>query len=190
MTQRKPNDVSWESWTERLIQNGHQDGAFDDLDGHGRPIDGLGDVHDDMWWVKAKLRDEDLNYLPPTIAIRAERQEAIDAALSAQTEGEAREIIEHVNTHIRYINSHATAGPPSSVMAIEIGAFIERWRSVQPPPTPSQPASPPLPHRSDGHPTPDAASHRPHQWWRRWRSWRNVMGRSTDRTKRSVPASR
>ncbi len=133
MTERKPTGLSWQSWIERQIHEAQQGGAFDDLDGHGRPIDGLGTVHDEMWWVKAKLRDEDINYLPPTIAIRAEREDAIITALNASTEAEVRAVLDQVNERIRYVNSHATAGPPSSIGTFDPELIVGRWVAIPPP---------------------------------------------------------
>ena len=72
MTERKPTGVSWESWTERQIEQGRRAGLFEGLDGAGRPIEGLDGPHDEEWWVKAKLRREEIAYLPPTIAVRAD----------------------------------------------------------------------------------------------------------------------
>ncbi|MFN3257808.1 MAG: DUF1992 domain-containing protein [Ilumatobacter sp.] len=126
MTERKPDNVSWESWVERQIQDGQRAGAFDALPGHGRPLDGLDSARDELWWVKAKLRDEQISALPPTIAIRAERADAIDAALRAGTDAEARQLLDAVNERIRYLNSHATAGPPSTVVTVDVDVIIER----------------------------------------------------------------
>ena len=145
MTERKPDDVSWESWIERQIQDGLRAGAFDDLDGMGRPIRDLDTVHDDLWWVKKKLRDEDVNFLPPTIAIRAERAKAIETAMRSATEAEVRAHVEDVNARIRYVNSHATAGPPSTVVTIDPEVIVSRWRAASPAPEPDLPEAPPPP---------------------------------------------
>jgi len=163
MTERKPTGLSWESWIDRQIREGQAQGAFDDLSGAGQPNERIGVVHDEMWWIKAKLRDEDINYLPPTIAIRTERADAIDAAMLANTEDAARVLIDDVNARIRYVNSHATAGPPSSVMTIDVETFIERWRAAHP-----------------GHDTADVPPEAPDEtgetvdqrrWWQCWRAW-------------------
>ncbi len=162
MTERKPDHLSWQSWIERQIRDAQRGGAFDDLDGQGRPIEGLDTVHDDLWWVKAKLRDEDINYLPPTIAIRAERANAIDAALRSVTETEARFLIDEVNTRIRYVNSHATSGPPSTVVTIDLNAFIDRWQAERPPEPPT-PTDAPLAAMQ----TEPPGRRRWWHWWRR-----------------------
>lgn len=133
MTERKPPDVSWESWIERQIQTGQSTGAFDDLPGVGRPIDDLDQPHDEFWWVKAKLRRENVAYTPPTIAIRADRDATVAAAIEAPTEAEVRELIARLNERIAYVNSRATVGPPSTVAPLDPETIVERWRTARPP---------------------------------------------------------
>jgi hypothetical protein len=133
VTERKPTGLSWESWTEKQIEQGRRDGLFDGLDGQGKPIEGLDGPHDEDWWVKAKLRREEFDYLPPTIAIRGERDAAVAAALAADAEGEARRLLEQINDRIRYVNSHTVSGPPSTVWVVDIEPMLERWRAAHPP---------------------------------------------------------
>jgi hypothetical protein len=134
MTERKPAGVTWGSWTERQIEEGRRAGLFDGLDGEGRPIDGLDGPHDEEWWVKAKLRREKVDWLPPTIAIRRERDAAIAAALVAADEGEVRRILEEINERIRYVNSHTVSGPPSTVWVVDVDTVLERWVTTRPAP--------------------------------------------------------
>lgn len=128
MTERKPPGLSWESWTERQIEEGRRAGLFDGLDGEGRPIEGLDGPRDEDWWVKAKLRRENFDCLPPTIAIRGERDVAVAAALEAGTEVEVRRLVEEINQRIRYVNSHTVSGPPSTVWVVDLESILERWR--------------------------------------------------------------
>ena len=132
MTERKPTGLSWESWTEKQIEEGRRAGLFDGLDGAGRPIEGLDEPHDEQWWVKAKLRRENVDYLPPTIAIRGERDVAVAAALDAADECEARRIVREINDRIRYVNSHTVSGPPSTVWVVDEESVLERWRAAHP----------------------------------------------------------
>ena len=76
MTERKPPGASWESWVEQKIRAGMEDGAFEKLPGKGKPIPGLTEAHDDDWWVKDKLRRERVSFLPPTLAVRKELDDA------------------------------------------------------------------------------------------------------------------
>src|SRR4029450_12410344 len=45
--------------------------------GAGKPIPDLDKPHDELWWIKRKLRDEELASLPPTIALRKHAEEAM-----------------------------------------------------------------------------------------------------------------
>ena len=132
VTERKPPGASWESWTERQIEEGRRAGLFDGLDGEGKPIAGLDGPRDEEWWVKAKLRREEIDYLPPTIAIRGERDAALAAALDADDEGAARRILEQINERIRYVNSHTVSGPPSTVWVVDVDSVLEQRRLARP----------------------------------------------------------
>ena len=162
MSERKPAGVTWESWTERLIEEGRRAGAFDGLEGTGKPIDGLDGPHDEEWWVKAKLQREQIEALPPTLAIRGERDTAVAAALDARDESEARRILEQINERIRYVNSHTVSGPPSTVWVVDIEAILDRWRDAHP--------APPVDDRVEAaRGEPEVATPRGRRRVRRWR---------------------
>jgi hypothetical protein len=144
MTERKPNAVTWESWIERQIEEGRRAGAFDDLEGQGRPIDGIDRPHDELWWVKSKLQREEVAVTPPTIAIRTDRDETLAAAMAASTEREVRELIEQLNERIRDVNRFVTWGPPSSVAPLDTDEIVARWTAAGPP-TPQVDPDPPAP---------------------------------------------
>jgi hypothetical protein len=130
VTERKPTGVSWQSWTEKQIEEGRRAGLFEGLSGHGKPIDGLDGTRDDEWWIKAKLRREKIDYLPPTIAIRGERDAAVAAALDAPDECTVRRLVDQINDRIRYVNSHTVAGPPSTVWVVDVDSILDRWRAT------------------------------------------------------------
>ena len=132
MTDRKPPGVSWESWIERLIQDARDAGAFDELPGAGRPMSDLERPHDEDWWLKAKLRREDLSWVPPTISIRADRDATLDAALRAPTEEDVRTLVEELNTRIGAVNRMGAVGPPSTVAKLDVDCIVERWRARRP----------------------------------------------------------
>ena len=52
-------------YVETRILQAIRNGDFDDLPGHGKPIEGLGDVHDPDWWIRRKIQREDLTGLGP-----------------------------------------------------------------------------------------------------------------------------
>jgi hypothetical protein len=119
----------WESAVEQQIKDGIARGEFADLPGKGKPIDGLADEHDEDWWLKAKLRAERLSYLPPTIRIRKEVEEAREAMAAASTESVVRRIVDDINVRIRDINRRGAEGPPSTVMVLDADVEVARWRA-------------------------------------------------------------
>ncbi|HEV8065943.1 MAG TPA: DUF1992 domain-containing protein, partial [Acidimicrobiales bacterium] len=74
MTGRKPPGNS-DVWIEAVIREARERGEFDNLAGEGKPLDNLGTHHDELWWVRQKMRDEGISYLPPTLALRKDRQD-------------------------------------------------------------------------------------------------------------------
>src|SRR5436190_23946076 len=69
MTEKKPPKVSWESWIERKIRESMEAGEFDNLPGSGEPIPDLARPYDELWWLRKKLRDEQLSIDPPTLVL-------------------------------------------------------------------------------------------------------------------------
>ena len=70
MTARKPPDIPWESWVDRQIRESMERGEFDDLPGSGKPLAGLDEPDDELWWVKRKLEREGLAVLVDPAAER------------------------------------------------------------------------------------------------------------------------
>ena len=124
----KPPGASWESWVEQQIRLGVERGEFDNLSGKGKAIDGLDD-RDEDWWLKAKLREERLSYLPPTLAICKEVEEAREAIAVAGREDVVRRIVGEINQRIRDVNRRGAAGPPSTVMPLDEEAVVAKWRA-------------------------------------------------------------
>jgi hypothetical protein len=129
MTERKPPGASWESWVDKLIRQGQERGEFDDLPGKGKPIAGLDGPPDPDWWIKAKLRREGVSYLPPTLQIRKDAEDALSLVGRAATEEAVRAILDDINVRIRNVNRLASEGPPSSLMPFDVDAVLARWRA-------------------------------------------------------------
>ena len=129
MTNRKPSGLHWESWIDRQVREADERGEFKDLPGAGKPIPDLDKPHDEMWWVKRKLRDEGLSYLPPSLALRKEASEARAAALHAPSEAEARRIIEDINETIREANRTGIRGPSLMLVPFNVDRILQEWRT-------------------------------------------------------------
>jgi len=129
MTERKPAGVSWESWIEGQIREGMKRGEFDDLPGAGKPLRNIDQPHDETWWLREKLRQENVSFLPPALAVRKELEDALDRIAKADTESAVRQIVAEINERIVQVNSRATSGPPSSVMPLSVDGVIQAWRN-------------------------------------------------------------
>ncbi len=128
MTNRKPPGSDWESWVDAIIREGQERGEFDNLPGAGKPIDGLDKPHDDLWWVRRKLRDEGVSYLPPTLAVRKEKEDALLAIEALSSEPRVRDVLEQLNERIRAVNRRPGEGPPSTVMPLDVDEILAAWR--------------------------------------------------------------
>ncbi|MFF3765306.1 DUF1992 domain-containing protein [Streptomyces sp. NPDC001922] len=128
MTERKPPGVSFESWTDRQIREAADRGDFADLPGFGKPLPGLDRPYDDMWWVKEKMRRENLSYLPPALTLRKEAEDALEAVSRARTEAEVRRILGEVNEKIREALRRPPAGPPLSLTPFDVDDVVRTWR--------------------------------------------------------------
>jgi hypothetical protein len=134
MTERKPPGVSFETWVERQIREATERGEFDNLPGAGKPIADLDKPHDELWWVKEKLRRENLSYLPPTIALRKEAEDALLAASQAASEAQVRRIVADINRKILEGNRKAASGPPLNLMPFDVERVVRTWRDRRAPP--------------------------------------------------------
>ncbi|CAA9239592.1 MAG: hypothetical protein AVDCRST_MAG20-1662 [uncultured Acidimicrobiales bacterium] len=130
VTERKPPGVSWETWIDRQVREAQERGDFDGLPGAGKPLPDL-DRRDDDWWLKRMLQREGVTVTPPTIAIRVEVEQALERASQAEDEAAVRAILEAVNEKVRRINRLGAAGPPSTVMPVDIEEVLGRWRSAR-----------------------------------------------------------
>jgi hypothetical protein len=131
MTERKPPGVSFETWVERQIREATERGEFDNLPGAGKPIPDIDKPHDELWWIKQKLRRENLSYLPPTLALRKEAEDALAAAARAGSEAQARRIVADINRKIVEGNRKAASGPPLNLMPFDVERVVDDWRRQQ-----------------------------------------------------------
>jgi hypothetical protein len=128
MTERKPPGIGFGTWVERQIREATERGEFDNLPGAGKPIADLDKPHDELWWVKQKLRREHLSWLPQTIALRKEAEEALLAASRAGSEDQVRRIVAVINRKILEGNRKAASGPPLNLMPFDVERVVRTWR--------------------------------------------------------------
>lgn len=128
MATRKPPGVSFETWIDRQIRQAQERGDFEDLPGHGAPLRGLDRSYDEMWWVKRKLRDEGLSYLPPALALRKEVHDLLEGAGRARSEEELRERVEAINERIKDAIRTPQREMPIDVVPLDVEQVVREWR--------------------------------------------------------------
>ncbi|HSK22501.1 MAG TPA: DUF1992 domain-containing protein [Egicoccus sp.] len=128
VTERKPPGVSWESWIERQIREAQERGDFDGLPGAGRPLPDLHKPRDENWWIKKKVEQERIASLPPALAVRHERDRAMQRVTEARSEGEVRDILEPLNAMIRRVNATVTVGPSTTIGPLDVESVVAAWR--------------------------------------------------------------
>ncbi|WP_069860990.1 DnaJ family domain-containing protein [Streptomyces malaysiensis] len=128
MTERKPPGISFETWADRQIREAEERGAFADLPGRGKPLPNLDRPYDDLWWVKEKMARENLSFLPPTLVLRKEAEDALAAVEKTPSERVVRDILAEVNDKIREAIRRPPPGPPLILVPFDIDEIVREWQ--------------------------------------------------------------
>ncbi|WP_263170769.1 DUF1992 domain-containing protein [Streptomyces sp. SCSIO ZS0520] len=128
MTERKPPGVSFESWVDKQIREAEERGEFAQLAGAGKPLpSGTDTTYDELWWIKGKMAREGFAPLPPTLALRKEAEDALEAAYAAPSERAARRIVEAVNVKILRCLRMPPPGPPLGIKPFDLDEVLAEW---------------------------------------------------------------
>jgi len=128
-TDKKRPDQSWEDFADERIREAQEAGEFEGLPGFGKPIPGIDEPHDELWWVKQKLKREQLNHLPPSLAIKKDVEQTLQRIAGLPTEAEVRREITLLNARIREANLKSYWGPPSTQLPLEVEEILAQWSS-------------------------------------------------------------
>jgi hypothetical protein len=131
MTQRKPPGIPWESWIDRQIRRARERGEFEHLPGAGEPLRDIHKPFDELWWIKDKLRREQLSYMAPSVALRKQVYDALQAASRAESEAEVRQLIAEINAAIRDANRKGIRGPSLVLTPFDADHVVREWRRQQ-----------------------------------------------------------
>jgi hypothetical protein len=123
---RKPPAEIWETFAERQIREAQEAGDFAGLEGEGRPLLDLDEPYDEFWWLKRKLRREQLSFVPDAIAIRREAEALLETLGEAPTEADARERIAALNARIARTNALCVTGPPTTLAPLDPEETLRR----------------------------------------------------------------
>ena len=132
MSDRVPQPKSpWDRLAEQRIREAQAEGKFDHLPGFGRPIPGIDEPHDDLWWVKDKLRREEISHLPPALAIRLDVERTLARLAAISSESHVRGELAALNERIRAAILSPASGPSVDVVPLDVEELIGDWRSQQ-----------------------------------------------------------
>lgn len=128
MTERKPPGVDFETFIDRQVREAEARGEFSNLAGLGKPLPSADAPYDEMWWIKRKMHEEGVSYLPATLALRKEVEDTLEEAARAPSEARVRHLVAGVNERIEAAMRTAMDGPPHNLTPVEVERFVERWR--------------------------------------------------------------
>lgn len=132
MTRRKPPGISYQSWVDQQVREAESRGAFENLPGKGKPIDGIDRPQNELDWIASMLRRENVDasvLLPPSLRLRKEVQD-LRAMLAAEpSEPKVRAQLDDLNRRIREAHRRPQEGPPLTVMSQDVEATVARWRA-------------------------------------------------------------
>ncbi len=131
MVARKPAGETRESWIDRQIREAQERGDFDDLPGKGKPLPDLHGRRDDLWWVRRKLKDEGLEYIPAGLQVRKDVEDARRRIAAATSERDVRDIVARINERIREANRTVLHGPASTVAPLDEEQTVRAWRQAR-----------------------------------------------------------
>ncbi len=112
-----------------LVREAIARGDWDNLKYAGKPIPGLGEVHDPDWWVKGLIERENLTGLgPKAISLRTEDAELDDRLDRVYTEKQVRDMVTDFNRRVIEARRQLLGGPPVITKTRDVDGEVERWR--------------------------------------------------------------
>jgi hypothetical protein len=116
------------TWVDLQIRQAIERGAFDDLPGMGKPIEGLGAEHDPDWWLKQLIERERIVVLPPSLQLRKDDAELDDRLDRHTAESEVRREVEEFNARVMRARYTPMDGPPLITQPRDVEESVAAWR--------------------------------------------------------------
>lgn len=126
---RKP--INWTSVAEDQIRQAQAAGEFDHLPGFGQPIPGIDEPYDENWWVKEKLRREQISALPPALEIARDKELSLAAIAKLDSGSEVHRKLAALNERIHRAHFSCSWGPSCSTLPVDVQEFVQQWRSTR-----------------------------------------------------------
>jgi hypothetical protein len=120
----------YESSIDRQLREAQERGEFDNLQGAGQPLPGYGSEYDEDWWVKDWIRREgdSAGALPPTLALRREREDLERIIDRKPSEQAVREYVAAFNEQLRKARAGLLDGPPTLLPPVDADDAVRGWR--------------------------------------------------------------
>ena len=131
MTERKPPGVSFESWVDRQVRRAEQERPLQELPGAGKPLQGLDGPYDELWWVKEKLRREQVSVLPPSLAVRKAAEDLLGSLATVPTEAQLRRLVTAHNERVADLARRPDPGPAVVVRPLRMDDVLRRWHEAR-----------------------------------------------------------
>jgi hypothetical protein len=126
---KKPDHLTYDEFAELRIREAQGSGELDNLPGFGAPIPGIDEPHDELWWIKEKLRREELSILPPSLEILRDVERTLARVATLTTEVQVRRELAALNDRIRDANYRSVNGPPSTQLPLDVEQSVAEWRA-------------------------------------------------------------
>ena len=161
MTERKPPGMAFETWIDHQITQAQERGAFEGLEGSGRPLPRLDKEQTSYEWALEWARRQQADprdLLPPGMALRREREDLALRVPTLPSEAAVRASVAEFNARVEQHWRRPQDGPDAVPGLADEDALVRLWQATRPPPSAPEPvvAPPSVPVRS--------------RWWRRRRS--------------------
>jgi len=159
-----------ESLIDEQIRMAQERGDFDNLPGKGKPLAGLNEPDDELWWVRRYISREGLSsdaLLPTSLQLRKEIERLDESVRGLASEQAVRDAVAGLNRRIAdWVR--VPEGPSVPLKLVNADETVARWRAARPAPAVPSPGTP----ESSGERPAGAAvdgSTRPgsRPWWRR-----------------------
>ena len=131
---REPGEMpkpSRPAGVEAQILEAQRRGLFDDLPGHGKPLTGLGNINDPLWWVKQWIDREKLSVTPPAFALRRDVEKGLEEIAEMTREDRVLARLETLDAAIAHANRTAVHGPATSLPRLDVTKLLAAWRAGQ-----------------------------------------------------------
>jgi hypothetical protein len=149
--------MSFETWVDHQIAQARDRGAFDGLEGTGRPLPRRSAEQSSYEWALEWARRQQADprdMLPPGMALRREREDLPDVVRGLPSEAAVRGVVEEFNARVEQHWRRPQDGPDAVPGLADVDALLRLWHATRPPPVEPPPAPAPPPRR---------------RWWSRWR---------------------